>query len=231
MSVSLFRAISNEYKSNQRVRRKKIREFAGGYFRRAAAGTPGLWSAMYNDSHLGPKVHSAIRSYLTQVTNRCGYCQDRIFHNANVNIDHILPKDTFPQFTFTSKNLVAACITCNAIKTNRDFYGLAPGVLDYAQHNGNWSCYHPRHHIYDDHIRLISVQTNFFSVRAFIGKSPEGIKLCNLFLNEVTEFGTKAQASPQIAQTVISLESLLATSGGFPAPAVHRLLATLVANI
>jgi 5-methylcytosine-specific restriction endonuclease McrA len=231
MSASLFRTISNEYKSNQRKRRKAIRKFAFDYFKLAAAGTPGLWGTMYKDTHLGPKVHSAIRSHLTQLTNRCGYCQERIFHNANVNIDHILPKVTFPQFTFSVENLVAACVTCNAIKAERDFYGLAPGVMNYSQHNGSWSCFHPRLHTYDDHIRLISVQTNHFHVRAFIGKTPEGISLCNQFLNKVTEFGTKAQANPQIAQAVNSLETLLASSGPFPTPAVQKLLSSLVANI
>lgn len=231
MSENLLLAISNEYKSNQRVRRNRIRAFAEGYFARAALGQHALWKSLYDDKPLGPKVHSALRSYLTQRTNRCAYCQDRIFHNANVNIDHILPKAIFPQFTFTDENLIAACVTCNAIKSDDDFYGVATNEMNYDKHKANWGSFHPRHHLYDDHIRMIAVQTNYFYVRAFVGKTPEGSNLCNLFLNKVTDFGTKAQANAKIAQAVVSLENLLAASGGVQIPAVQKLLANLVANI
>ena len=48
--------------------------------------------------------------------NTCQYCGD-VFDRANLNIDHVLPRDRGGQTTW--ENVVCSCIPCNSRKGNR----------------------------------------------------------------------------------------------------------------
>ncbi|QEO18836.1 HNH endonuclease [Acetobacter vaccinii] len=228
MYDDLLDEIKNVYKENQKKRRDAISIFASGYFSRAQANEQRLWSKLYDDTPLGPKVHNGIRNYVLKTSVRCAYCQDRIFHNANFNIDHVLPSAIFPQFTFTPQNLVAACVTCNAIKKETNFYTATSCMSQYPLANYSWGSFHPKLHLYNDHIRMIFIHTNHFAVRAFMGKSPEGVNLCKNFLKEVTEFTTKSPANPSIAHAVDSLQNFISSYAIQPGTNLQNILNQLI---
>ncbi|RPF47681.1 uncharacterized protein (TIGR02646 family) [Hydrogenoanaerobacterium saccharovorans] len=47
---------------------------------------------------------------------RCAYCGLEYTATGYTNIEHIAPKNKYPQFMFESKNLVAACPRCNGFE-------------------------------------------------------------------------------------------------------------------
>ena len=51
--------------------------------------------------------------------NKCCYCKKELgFDLKQVDIEHILPKSTFSNFTFHVKNLALSCPGCNTKKSN-----------------------------------------------------------------------------------------------------------------
>jgi uncharacterized protein (TIGR02646 family) len=47
--------------------------------------------------------------------NKCAYCLKSFHneHNMNIDVEHILPKGDYSEYTFTLKNLTIACKRCN----------------------------------------------------------------------------------------------------------------------
>lgn len=217
------------------AQKKKIREAiskAVAYYQNSRNGTPKLWGALYEDGTVGRRVYNSITNYVHGLSSRCGYCQDRIFHNSNSNIDHILPASIYPQFTFVEENLVRVCTTCNMLKAADDFYSLAAPVGNqYRQHSNTWKCYHPRHHVFSKHIDRLVVQTNHLHFRAYVGKTPQGKQLCTLLLQRVSEFEVKATANPVASQAAQKLGQFVNSKCTIPSDAVKKLLQTLVINI
>lgn len=225
--MKLLKAVRKSYSQ-----RKKIDEATNkaiDYYHKSRNGTTKLWANLYNDGPVGKRVYYAITNYVHGLSNRCGYCQDRIFHNSNSNIDHILPSSIYPQFTFIEENLVRVCMTCNMIKSADDYYTLPiPAGNGYRQYTKNWGCYHPRHHVFSEHIDRLVVQTNHLYFRAYIGKTPKGKKLCNMLLHKVSEFEVRATVNPVVAQAAQKLSHFIQSKGSAPTVAVNNLLQALV---
>lgn len=192
----------------------------------------GLWSLMYNDNHYGKIIYEKLTKNIKDSSSRCAYCQDKVFHNANLNIDHILPASTYPQFTFEKSNLAVSCITCNAIKGDNDYFNLPPNSTKYyPKSNTSLNCFHPTHHHYANHIDRIIVQTNHISLKAYIGRTPEGIALCSNLLLKVSEFEIKAIANPKVAQAVDSIGKHIANFPSTENKALKNLLKSLAEKI
>ncbi|WP_421148538.1 HNH endonuclease [Aeromonas dhakensis] len=227
--MKLIRVIKKSY-----VQKKKIKEAmnkAIDYYGKSRNGTAKLWGALYEDGSVGKRIYDAITDYVHGLSNRCGYCQDRIFHNSNSNVDHILPASIYPQFTFVEENLVRVCTTCNMLKSAHDFYSLpVPVGNGYRQHSRTWTCYHPRHQTYSQHVDRLVVQTNHLHFRAYIGKTPQGKQLCTLLLQQVSEFEVKATANPVVALAAQKLSNFVQSRGNVHSDAVKKLLQTLVKN-
>ena len=83
----------------------------------ARVGSQNCW----NDDELEALRHSMKRHYIEQQRRRCAYCNKTYptGHLRAWDLDHIIPKDTHPQFTFEPLNLVASCIECNGWKSTR----------------------------------------------------------------------------------------------------------------
>ena len=216
----------------QKAKRKEARKMAFKYYRDSLSGRLGLWSALYNDGAVGKKIYYAVTDYVHGLSGRCGYCQDRIFHKKNSNIDHILPASIYPQFTFVDDNLVRVCVTCNMLKLAHDFYALpAPLARYYDEYLGRWTCFHPRHQVFSQHVERLVIQTNHLYFRAYLGKTPEGRKLCLSLLQQVSEFELKATANPVVALAAQKLGQYVQSRGNVNVGAVKKLLCTLVENV
>ena len=109
--MSFFRIAVNSYKPNQKKKRRELKKNIINYYSLAGLGAKDLWSTAYNDSPYGKKLYDAIVKTVSESSVRCSYCQDKIFHNKNLNIDHILPSSIYPQFTFKKNNLAVSCVT------------------------------------------------------------------------------------------------------------------------
>lgn len=233
MIDQMIAAIQNSYISNQKKRRKDIKKLAIEYYRKSrnVPHNENLWSSLYADGPMGRNIHKAVAGFLTGITGKCCYCQEKIFHNANANIEHILPRDQYPQFTFTPHNLAAACITCNALKTNHDFYNVNRTQLSYSKFKDSWTCFHPNFHNFNDHVRMFCYQSNYVYIRTYIGKTNEGKALCDNHLLKITHYETKASANPVVAASVSQLKGYLSSNGKPPGPALSKFLQVMIANI
>ncbi len=72
----------------------------------------------------GTAAISAVRATLSKMcigSVRCAYCED----SAGDQVEHILPKNIFPERTFVWANYAFACSACNRPKSNR--YGVVQG--------------------------------------------------------------------------------------------------------
>jgi len=226
----LIKAAKNSYRQKGRV--KSAKKLALDYYLRSRLGEKGLWSKLYKDGPVGRRVYDAIVKHVGALSERCGYCQDKIFHPSNSSVDHILPASVYPQFTFIEKNLVRVCVTCNMLKLAEDFY-VANAVVGsgYMKYAGCWSCYHPRHHLFSDHCERLVVQTNTLNFRAYFAKTPEGAVICHKLLSRVSEFEMKAFANPGVALAVSKLSAAAHAAGHSPTPAIAKLVRLLIENV
>jgi uncharacterized protein (TIGR02646 family) len=66
----------------------------------------------------GNRLFDAVKSELDQMCSgerRCAYCED----SAADEVEHVRPKDLYPQNVFAWSNYIYACGTCNGPKRNR----------------------------------------------------------------------------------------------------------------
>ena len=66
-------------------------------------------SRSYADDH----IRDALRH---ETASKCAYCESRMEHVSPSNIEHIKPKDSFPELVVDWNNLTLACSTCNSRK-------------------------------------------------------------------------------------------------------------------
>lgn len=116
---------------------------------------PGHWNG--NDQ-VRIALRSAIRRhYLGEQGYHCVYCyrlrQD--YHGAAWDIDHIVPKSFYPQFTYEPLNLAIACKDCNVAKASKAVF--SEGVLAqavYPSASRNFLIIHPHFDNFCDHISV-----------------------------------------------------------------------------
>jgi len=92
------------------------------------------WSQK-NSTHAKAVAFSTIRSTLAEMCIgpvRCAYCEDSLADE----IEHILPKNLFPDHAFTWSNYLYACGPCNGPKSDR--YGVLKGneVVEFIRRRG-----------------------------------------------------------------------------------------------
>jgi hypothetical protein len=68
----------------------------------------------------------ARRALIQSVGAYCSYCSAPIF--SHLAIEHVLPKNTFPQSAFAWPNFLLACSTCNSVKGNKPNQATIPGA-------------------------------------------------------------------------------------------------------
>lgn len=133
-------------------------------------------------------IKGAFRKFIAhQQGNRCCYCRRWLFNSGySKPIEHILPRESYEQYSFHFWNLSVACVDCNTIKSDNVWTDTIRRDLEaYPSPNSFTDMFHPRFHRFDDHIRFIRVQTNDHSVTLYRGITPQGEKLCELLLNTI----------------------------------------------
>lgn len=62
--------------------------------------------------------------------DKCIYCESKISHIYYADVEHIKPKEKFPQLKFSWENLGFVCAKCNGIKKDK-FYQETPFINPY----------------------------------------------------------------------------------------------------
>ncbi|MBK3449543.1 HNH endonuclease [Pseudomonas haemolytica] len=172
-----------------------------------------VWGKFYNEPK-GAYIHKALSEHLqAKQMSLCCYCRDKIYHRKNSNIEHILPIARYPMFAFEYSNLALACVTCNALKSHKDYFRVAALSADYTANV--FDCFHPSVHDYNDHIDFILFQTNHIYVRVFKSRSVIGDRLCVEHLKDVSIYGVKEQVNPVVAGAVKKLGEFLNGKPGY----------------
>jgi len=171
-----------------------------------------LWTEFFAET-AGSYIHRSLSSYLLEKqSGYCCYCQERIFTKVNAAIDHILPRSFYPQFTFTFHNLALACVTCNGLKSNENWYQLPFAELKYSKHRKAFQVFHPKFHEFNEHVDMLCMQTNYIYVRTYFGRTDEGRELCLQHLNKIAVYAVKSKANTQAVKAIEDLGKFISTA-------------------
>ncbi|MBZ7507809.1 HNH endonuclease [Klebsiella michiganensis] len=116
------------------------------------------------------------RHYLNEQGKHCAYCRmyNHSSHGLSWDIDHILPKDKFPQFLFQPLNLILACRACNIAKKD-DVYLVDKSNVSkykYPHNSDDYEIIHPHFDSYEDNISIERVGKYY----SYSPKTPKGEK-------------------------------------------------------
>lgn len=138
--------------------------------------------------------------------NKCCYCNRELgFDIKSVEIEHIIPKSLYGQFTFTPRNLALSCPGCNNGKGAENI--LKRSIIIYPRTSSNIKIIHPHYDCYQKHIEIHD-GTIYEGLDA---KGCETIKVCKIFrLKNVVEMQKKMDIAKGsiIGQLVHGLQSL-----------------------
>lgn len=155
---------------------------------RRAAGTHGkAWNAIRTAEYTaggraftGARLITSLRNHLVSLQGGgCCYCRRPLQGIAWAKpIDHVLPKNHYPRYTFHYRNLAVACYDCNHVKSDDDWSGWDASRRKYIPEKRCRKFFHPRYHVYDDHVRYLHIATNGANLSVYFGVTVQGRKLC-----------------------------------------------------
>lgn len=185
-------------------------------WRRLAAISKDAWADIRKDEFLvdGKKIVGAVlitslRNHLTDLQGGfCCYCRQALQGIGWAKpIDHVLPKDKFPRFTFHYRNLAVACFNCNQTKKNANWSGWSRSRRGYIPEKRCSTFFHPRHHDYDDHVRYLHIATNGASLSIYYGITEQGKQLCAKLLNKSAGRQLVLSANPRLEKALTRIRT------------------------
>ena len=130
-------------------------------------------------SGLKTKIRDDLRP---KQNNKCCYCKKELGHDIKeVDIEHIIPKATYPNFTFTPKNLALSCQGCNTIKGDKPV--LSKTIVRHPSHSKHHTIVHAHYDIYEKHILI----HNGCVFEAISKRGSHTITVCQLFRLKIVE--------------------------------------------
>lgn len=132
--------------------------------------------------------------------NKCCYCKKELgFDLKNVDLEHIIPKSNYPQFTFYGKNIALSCPGCNTIKSTKSV--LNKDIVQYPKNGQKFKIIHAHYDKYSEHIRIEKDSVYI----ALTLKGSETITFCELFrLQNVEDKAKKFKAAQQSPLAVLT---------------------------
>ncbi len=95
------------------------------------------------------------KHYISEQGQKCAYCKAVLptNHGAVWDTEHIIDKDSFPQWVFEPLNLCISCKDCNGAKGTR---GVTKSVTykSFPKNASNYLIVHPHFDNYEDHIEV-----------------------------------------------------------------------------
>ena len=184
----------------------------------------------YNESKTngvtGPQIKNAFRRFVVALQgNRCCYCRRWLLNIAHAKpIEHILSRDSYPQFSMNFWNLAVACFDCNQLKLEANWSLFAVPRLDYPTANAFTDFYHPRFHRYAEHVSYERTENNLVSNVTYSGHTPQGKHLCSEMLYIVAARENLYSNNPSLAEAITSIQQFQDrhSSGELPALEAFR---------
>ncbi|MFJ9990115.1 HNH endonuclease [Pseudomonas putida] len=174
------------------------------------------WTQFYHhDRHKTSGVTGVLaRQYLRKFLEAeqghlCCYCQRPLFNIANAKpIEHILPRSAFVQYSFHFWNLAVACVDCNLLKSDDVWLDpTSPVLRHYPQPDSFTDMYHPRFHLFADHVKFFRIQTNDLIISLYVGITAQGRALCNRLLRQVAAKEIVTYSNPVLKQSLNTINS------------------------
>jgi len=125
-------------------------------------------------------IKTKIRAFhLAAQENYCCYCRTPTVGNVDFIVDreHILPKGTFPEYTYEIWNLSVSCKRCNmSYKKERiDFIIDFPTIKTNPTNPNRYQIVHPNFECWTDHLSKFSHQEDNKILVVFKTKSQKGV--------------------------------------------------------
>ncbi|NBB33345.1 hypothetical protein Q1W70_23240 [Pseudomonas kielensis] len=192
-----------------------------------------VWARLGDtDNAVSKNLKAILRDHLkARQEPRCCYCKRWLINNAHASpIEHILPRDDYPQFALHTRNLAIACNDCNAMKANDD-WGKSTGPHERYPLPAAMSFFHPFYHRYDDHIRFVRMETNRQELVTYQGLTPQGRQLCTALLSKVVGKQNLKRNCPQLANWLRPLDELDVDRQSPTRPALQAFLAAVEVTV
>ncbi len=120
--------------------------------------------------------------------NKCCYCKRELGYDIKeVDIEHIIPKSEYSDFTFEPKNLALSCPACNTKKGEKKI--LNRKIVRYPVHSKNCTINHAH---YDDYSKNILIHDGCV-FEALTTKGSHTITVCELFRLKIVENKAKVK--------------------------------------
>lgn len=184
------------------------------HWRKTAAGHSGSWSAIRvatftqsGKQSCGLDVISRLRKQLIATqSGRCCYCRSPLDGIAYAQqIEHILPRHAYGQYTFSYRNLAVACFICNSVKAKDNWSKWPLGRRKYISRKSCEGFFHARLHDYDEHVRYFRLETNDVSINLYTGLTPQGRHLCGDLLRRSAQRRMAMRANPRLSSAMDKL--------------------------
>lgn len=154
---------------------------------------------MWEDNSIAD-VKSRIKNhYITEQNQKCAYCKVDLHTNHGMvwDIEHIIDKDSSPQWIFEPLNLCVSCKDCNQAKGTR-VVTKSPSYKAFPNKSANYSIIHAHFDNYADHIEVAVPGVTY---RYKSKKGRETIEVCGLL--RYHQLGGRNDIDP-ILQAVLS---------------------------
>ncbi|WP_349975397.1 hypothetical protein [Pseudomonas sp. WHRI 8519] len=190
-----------------------------------------LWVELYEHNKnkqsgvTGRLLRKYLRDFLEAEQGRkCCYCQRPLVNISHAKpIEHILPRQPFVQHSFHLWNLAVACFDCNHAKSNECWVDPAlAAVAAYPKPQDFVDSYHPRFHVYDEHVKFVRVQTNTVNISLYIGLTLQGKNLCKSLLKNVSAKDILLSSNLLLKQSIQKLHDHMPSLDGRAATAVDE---------
>jgi uncharacterized protein (TIGR02646 family) len=156
----------------------------------------------------GINIKSAFREFMViEQGGRCCYCQRWLVNIAHAKpVEHILPRSKFVQYTFNFWNLAVACYDCNLAKSNDVWMDPSKkGYEQYPEAETFYEMFHPRYHLFEEHVRYLRLQTNDCSVCIYVGITAQGRRLCRDLLKDISASEIVINSKPKVKAALDSI--------------------------
>lgn len=142
-------------------------------------------AAYWSDDECNPIRASIKHHYRTAQGNTCCYCRQvlPVNHGAAWHAEHVVPRESHPEFMFTPENLALACPDCNLSKSNKQTLS-DPSVTIYPDSGDAFLVVHPHFDEYQIH-----VEQGGYTYVSLSEKGEWTIRHCNLARFAGMQFG------------------------------------------
>jgi hypothetical protein len=117
----------------------------------------------WDEDDAGPLKRKIKDYFLGLGISSCCYCglSMSAWHRITIDIEHVLPKGRFPEYTFEVKNLNISCKRCNmTIKGEKISFYLGNAGESDPFRSVLYKFLHPNYDVRKDHLRIVNVQVD-----------------------------------------------------------------------